>query len=72
MKTGLTIAQAVDHSPAQLQLLAEAASRIDAARGLVDLHVTYAGVVATQIKEGRSVMEKTQKQLLKQSSYGGH
>ena len=64
------MAEAVDHSPAQLQLLAEAAGRIAAGSSLVDLHVVYAGMVATQVKEGRSVMERLQKQLLKQAAHG--
>lgn len=63
----MTIAQAVDHSPSQLRLLADAASRIDASDGLLRLHTTYAATVATQVKEGRSVMERLQKKLLKQA-----
>lgn len=67
----MTVSQAVDHSPAQLRLLMEAASRVDASDGLLSLHVTYAATVATQVKEGRPIMERLQKQLLKKAK-GGH
>lgn len=67
IRCGLTISEAVDHSPGQLRLLADAASRVDASGGLLSLHTTYAATIATQVKEGRSVMERLQKKLLKQA-----
>jgi len=57
----------VDHSPAQLRLLARAASRIEAGRGLLSLHTVYAASAAVQVKEGRQIMERIQKQLAKQA-----
>lgn len=57
----------MDHSPAQLRLLAKAASRIEAGRGLVSLHTVYAASAAVQVKEGRQVMERLQKQLARQA-----
>lgn len=63
----MTIAQAVDHSPSQLRLLMDAVSRVDASNGLLSLHTTYAATIATQVKEGRTVMERMQKKLLKQA-----
>jgi hypothetical protein len=67
VRCGLTLAQAADHSPAQLRLLASAASRIDAGTGLLNLHTTYAATAATVAKEGRTVLERLQKQLTKQA-----
>lgn len=57
----------MDHSPAQLRLLARAASRIEAGRGLLNLHTVYAASAAVQVKEGRQIMERIQKQLAKQA-----
>lgn len=57
----------MDHSPAQLRLLAKAASRIEAGRGLLNLHTVYAASAAVQVKEGRQIMERIQKQLAKQA-----
>lgn len=57
----------MDHSPAQLRLLARAASRIEAGRGLLNLHTVYAASAAVQVKEGRQIMERIQKQLGKQA-----
>lgn len=57
----------MDHSPAQLRLLARAASRIEAGRGLLSLHTVYAASAAVQVKEGRQIMERIQKQLAKQA-----
>jgi len=60
----------VDHSPAQLRLLARAASRIEAGRGLLAMHGTYAASAAVQVKEGRAVFEKLQRRLTKEAQ--GH
>lgn len=57
----------MDHSPAQLRLLAKAASRIEAGRGLLNLHTVYAASAAVQVKEGRQIMERIQKQLARQA-----
>jgi hypothetical protein len=50
--------------------LAAAASRIDAGSGLLNLHTTYAATAATVAKEGRTVLERLQKQLTKQAKGG--
>ena len=65
MRCGLTLAQACDHSPGQLRLLSEAAGRVEAGAGLLNLHTTYAATVATVAKEGGRVMDRLGKQLAK-------
>lgn len=47
--------------------MTKAAARIEAGRGLLGLSTTYAATIASQVKEGRSVMDKLQKQLVKQA-----
>lgn len=64
----MTFDEAASHSPAQLTIMTKAASRIEAGRGLLRLHSTYAAMIALQVKEGRAVLEKLQKQLAKQAT----
>ncbi len=66
VECGFTLSQARKHSLAQLKLLSEAARRHEAKRGLLNLRVVFAAVAAGQCKENARVLEKLQKELLKQ------
>jgi len=64
------LAQACEHSPAQLKLLARAASRIAAEGGLLGLHITQAGMAAAWSREGRRGFDRLLKILTDQSRNG--
>jgi hypothetical protein len=57
--------QAVNHSLAQLKLMAEARERINARQSLVNLQVTTAAVAACMSKEGGKLLDKVRSELLK-------
>jgi|GEM_PF-6646890 len=51
--------------------MVRARARIDASDGLLDLHTSYAAAVAAMVKEGKTVMDKLQKDLVKRArGYG--
>jgi len=70
VRCGLTLSQACEHSPAQLKLLARAASRIAAEDGLLGLHATQAAMAASWSREGRRGFDRLQKILIDQSRNG--
>lgn len=62
--------QAIEHSPAQLRLISEAAGRLEAADGLMAAQATYAGTAGTVSKEGGRIYERFTKTLAKRASHG--
>jgi len=61
----LTIAQAVEHSPAQLKLLMRAVSRSKAADGLLLVDIVQSGVAACMVKDGARAARELKTQLRK-------
>ncbi len=67
VKCGLTLAQAIEHSLSQLNMLGEAADRLQCRQAIVDLDVVAAGVAASMAKNGNSIINQTRR-VLKQRS----
>jgi hypothetical protein len=67
LETGLTLAQAREHSLSQLQLLSDAAVRVRARSALLDSQVVFAAVAATMHKENASVFRRLQDRLEQQA-----
>jgi hypothetical protein len=70
VRCGLTLAEARDHSPAQLKLLARAATRVTAQDGLLALQTTHAAIAAAWSREGRQPFDRLQKVLTDQTRHG--
>jgi hypothetical protein len=64
------LAEARDHSPAQLKLLARAATRVTAQDGLLALQTTHAAIAAAWSREGRQPFDRLQKVLTDQTRHG--
>jgi len=53
----------LEYSPAQVELLHAAATRVSAAEALLALQTTFAGVAPTMSKEGNAIFQKLLQQL---------
>jgi len=62
----LTLAQAIEHSPAQLKMLMRAVNRTKAVDGLLLCDIVYASAAAVMSKEGGDFLKNIRNQLRKQ------
>jgi hypothetical protein len=65
IRCGLTLSEVIDHTIPQLKLLAQAAERIRATQGLVDLNIAVAAGAAVQCKNGKKILNDVQRNLKK-------
>jgi hypothetical protein len=67
VECGLTLAEARDHSLAQLRLLAEAARRLRARDALIDSQVMFAAAAAVMHKDNQTILRTLQERLARQA-----
>jgi len=68
VQIGLTLEQAASHSLAQLEMLAQAANRVEARKALLALDSTANAFAAVMVKEGATGMKKLREMLEKQAN----
>jgi hypothetical protein len=68
IESGLTLAQAREHSIAQLRLLSEAAGRLKARDAMIDSQVVFAAMAAVMHKDNHRILKRLQDTLIRQAS----